>query len=238
MEVKAFALDLDGTMTDASGRVNLDAAFATKWLYSAGFEIIFVSGKSSQEVFALACFLGTTKVAVGENGGVVQTGPNDLVLLGDKTYPLAAYGYLAERLKNVKLKSVYPRFTEVVMERTFDFKKGLDIIEESKYPVYLSDSLYGYHVTLRGIDKAKGLKEALKFVKINPENCVAIGDSQTDIPMFRMCGYSIAVGNASDAVKAEAKFSTYAENGDGAFEALEYVAERFLKVRLGELPRK
>ena len=238
MEVKAFVIDLDGTMTDVSGKLNLDAAYATKWLHSLGHEIIFVSGKSSQEVFALASFLGTTKVAVGENGGVVQTGPNDLVLLGDKTYPLAAYGYLAERLKNVKLKSVYPRFTEVVLERTFDFNKGLDILEESKYPVYLSDSLYGYHIALRGIDKAKGLKAVLKYVKVDPENCVAIGDSQTDIPMFRMCGYSMAVGNATDAVKAEAKFSTYAENGDGVFEALEYVAERFLKVKLGELPRK
>jgi len=238
LEVKAFAIDLDGTMTDTAGIVNLNAAYATKWLQNAGYEIIFVSGKSSQEAFALASFLGTTKIAVGENGGVVQIGPNDLVLLGDKTYPLVAYGYLAERVKNVKLKSVFPRFTEVVMERTFDFNKGLDILEESKYPVYLSDSLYGYHITLRGVDKAKGLREALKYIKIKPENCVAIGDSQTDIPMFRMCGYSVAVGNASDDVKAEAKFSTYAENGDGAFEALEYVAERFLKVKLGELPRK
>ena len=238
MEIKAFAIDLDGTMTDTAGRVNLDAAYATKWLYNAGYEIIFVSGKSSQEVFALASFLGTTKVAVGENGGVVQIGPNDMVLLGDKTHPLAAYGYLAERVKNVKLKSVYPRFTEVVMERTFDFTKGLDVIEDSKYPVYLSDSLYGYHITLRGIDKARGLREALKFIKVKPENCVAIGDSQTDIPMFKMCGYSIAVGNATDDVKAEAKFSAYAENGDGTVEALEYVTERFLKVKLGELPRK
>lgn len=221
-------------MTDTAGRVNLNAAYSAKWLQNAGYEIIFVSGKSSQEAFALASFLGTSNVAVGENGGVVQVGPNDLILLSDKTYPLAAYGYLAERVKGVKLKAVYPRFTEVVMERTFDFNHGLDILEESKYPVYLSDSLYGYHITLRGIDKSKGLRQALKYLDIKPEDCIAIGDSQTDIPMFRMCGYSIAVGNASDAVKAEAKFSTYAQNGDGAVEAMEYVAERFLKVKLGE----
>jgi len=238
LEVKAFAIDLDGTMTDTAGRLNLDAAHAAKWLYNAGCEIIFVSGKSSQEVFALASFLGTSKVGVGENGGVVQIGPSELVLLGDKTHPLAAYSYLAERVKNVKLKSVYPRFTEVVMERTFDFTKGVDVIEESKYPVYLSDSLYGYHITLRGIDKARGLREALKFLKVKPENCVAIGDSQTDVPLFRMCGYSITVGNAADDVKAEAKFSAFAENGEGTVEALEYVAERFLKVKLGEIPRK
>ena len=234
MEVKAFAIDLDGTLTDTTGRINLDAAFAVRWLESAGYQVIFVSGKSAGEAFALASFLGTTRVAVGENGGVLQVGPNDIVLLGEKTYALMGYSYLTERIKEVKLKPVFPRLTEVVLERTFDFEKGRRFLDESNLPVDLLDSLYGYHVTKEGIDKGKGLSEALKYVGVKPENCVAIGDSQTDVPMFGMCGYSIAVGNASDEVKAQARFSTYAENGEGTTEAIEHVAERFLKIRLEE----
>lgn len=238
MQVKAFVIDLDGTMTENGGTINLDAAFATKWLQNAGYRVIFVSGKSAGEVFALATFLGTSNVAVGENGGVVQVGPNELILLGDKTEPLAAYGYLTERIKEAKLKPVYPRLTEIVLERTFDFEMGRRILVESKLPVAFYDSLYGYHITLKGIDKATGLKLALRYISVKPENCVAIGDSQTDIPMFRMCGYSIAVGNASDDVKAEARFSTFSKDGEGCVEAVEYVAERFLKVRLEEIPKR
>lgn len=234
MEVKAFAIDLDGTLTDTAGMINLNAAFAVRWLENAGYHVIFVSGKSAGEVFALASFLGTTKVAVGENGGVLQVSPNDIVLLGDKTYPLAGYSYLAGRIKEIKLKPVFPRLTEVVLERTFDFEMGRRYLHESKLPIDLFDSLYGYHITLQGVDKGRGVGEALKYIGIEPEDCVAIGDSQTDIPMFKMCGYSIAVGNAGDDVKAQAKFSTSAENGEGAIEAIEYIAERFLKIRLEE----
>ena len=238
MRVKAFAIDLDGTMTENGGRINLDAAFATRWLENAGYRVIFVSGKSAGEAFTLATFLGTSKVAVGENGGVVQAGQNDLILLGDKTEPLAAYGYLTERVKEAKLKSVYPRLTEVVLERTFDFEMGKKVLAESKLAVAFYDSLYGYHITMKGIDKGRGLKAALDYLDIKPENCVAIGDSQTDVPMFKMCGYSIAVGNARDDVKAEAKFATFSQDGEGCIEAIEYVAERFLKVRLEELAKK
>lgn len=234
MDVKAFAIDLDGTLTDTAGMINLNAAFALRWLENVGYHVIFVSGKSAGEVFALASFLGTTKVAVGENGGALQVSPNDIVLLGDKTYPLAGYSYLAERIKEIKLKPVFPRLTEVVLERTFDFEMGRRYLHESKLPIDLFDSLYGYHITLQGVDKGRGVGEALKYIGIEPEDCVAIGDSQTDIPMFKMCGYSIAVGNAGDDVKAQAKFSTSAENGEGAIEAIEYIAERFLKIRLEE----
>lgn len=234
MEVKAFAIDLDGTLTDTAGMINLNAAFAVRWLENAGYHVIFVSGKSAGEVFALASFLGTTKVAVGENGGVLQVSPNDIVLLGDKTYPLAGYSYLAGRIEEINLKPVFPRLTEVVLERTFDFEMGRRYLHESKLPIDLFDSLYGYHITLQGVDKGRGVGEALKYIGIEPEDCVAIGDSQTDIPMFKMCGYSIAVGNAGDDVKAQAKFSTSAENGEGAIEAIEYIAERFLKIRLEE----
>lgn len=237
MKVKCFAIDVDGTMTEDGGKLHLEAVNATRWLENQGYNVIFVSGRSAQETFSLAVYAGTTRVVVGENGGVLQSSPNKVTLIGDKTYPLLAYDYLSSRMDGVNLMDVNPRVTEVVLERSFDIEKGKEILEESKLPVGLVDSKYSFHITEKGLDKAKGLRVALQLLKLNPSDCVAIGDSETDVPLFRMCGYSIAVGNASDEVKAEASFSTPIEMGRGTVRAIEHVTEKFLKIGLEDLHR-
>jgi Cof subfamily protein (haloacid dehalogenase superfamily) len=48
-----------------------------------------------------------------------------------------------------------------------------------------------------------------------------IGDQPTDVPMFRRSGLSIAMGNASDQVKAEATTTTDSYNDEGFAKAME-----------------
>ena len=74
---------------------------------------------------------------------------------------------------------------------------------------------------------------ALEIVGIKPEESIAIGDSETDVPLFDVCGYSIALGNAEDHVKASAKHSVKSNNGNGLVEALDYLAYNFLGVKNG-----
>ena len=50
------------------------------------------------------------------------------------------------------------------------------------------------------------------------------GDSETDVPLFKMAGYSIAVGNAFDDVKSHAKMVVSSHAGDGVIEALDMIA--------------
>ena len=71
-------------------------------------------------------------------------------------------------------------------------------------------------------------------LKIEPNDCIAIGDSETDIPLFEMCGYSIAVQNASEIVKKTAIHITKFSRGKGAKEALQHVADKFLKINLDD----
>jgi hydroxymethylpyrimidine pyrophosphatase-like HAD family hydrolase len=42
------------------------------------------------------------------------------------------------------------------------------------------------------------LGEAFKIIGVSAEEVIATGDSATDIPMFALCGYPIALGNAPD----------------------------------------
>ena len=83
MKKRTFAVDIDGTITEnGGGRIHLDALDALRRLTSMGHNVIFVTGRSSVEGFLLSVFGGTTKIAVGENGGCITLGSNEHILLG------------------------------------------------------------------------------------------------------------------------------------------------------------
>ena len=232
MDIKGFAVDVDGTITEDGGVISLDAAYALRWLEKMSYRVILVSGRSAWEALALSIYLGTTKVVVGENGGVVATSPLDMTLLADISHSLMAYDYLSKKISNVKKKLVFPRFTEVVLERTFDLNEGRRVLDESGLPVTINDSKYGYHLTHKSVNKAVGLKVAVKHLGIDTSQIVAIGDSEIDIPMFMVCGYSIALGNAPISLKEKASFFVNSSMGNGLVEAVQHVTEKFMKLRL------
>ncbi|MEM2873820.1 MAG: phosphoglycolate phosphatase [Nitrososphaerales archaeon] len=231
MDIKGFAVDVDGTITEDGGVISLDAAYALRWLEKMNYRVILVSGRSAWEAYALSVYLGTTKVVVGENGGVVATSPLDMTLLADISYSLMAYDYLSKKISNVKKKLVFPRFTEIVLERTFNIDEGRRILDESGIPVTINDSKYGYHLTHKSVNKGVGLKLAVKHLGIDTSEIVAVGDSEIDIPMFKICGYSVALGNSPDSLKDEASFSVNLSMGDGLVEAIQHVAEKFMKIK-------
>ncbi len=230
MHVRALAIDVDGTMTENGGTINFEAASAARWMENRGHKIIFVSGRSAQETYSLATYIGTTRVVVGENGGVIQVGPDQFRVIGNKANPLSAYEYLSRRIEDVELMPVTPRFTEVILERSFDIETGVKHLKESRIPVSLVDSKYSYHLAQNGLSKASGLSVALKVLGIDSDDCIAIGDSVTDVSLFRMCGYSIALGNADEEVKEKASFATDRKMGSGTVEALDHIAEQFLTI--------
>ncbi len=78
-------------------------------------------------------------------------------------------------------------------------------------------------LTLTGEAAHKGvaLEVACADLGIPVTAVVAIGDSETDIEMFRLAGASVAMGQASDAVKAEATWVTASNADDGVADAIE-----------------
>ena len=229
MNIKGFALDIDGTITEDGGIISLDAAYTIRWLEKLGYRIIFVTARSVWEGLALSTFLGTTKITVGENGGIVAKSPTDMILLADISYSLRAYDYLSKKLDNVKEKPSFPRLTEVVLQRTFDREEGNRILKEGGLPIIINDSKYGYHLNYETINKAKGLLTALKYFDLKASEIIAIGDSEIDVPMFSACGYSVAMGNSSEYVKKNANFSVNAKMGNGFLEAIQHIVDRFFK---------
>lgn len=227
MKKCTFAVDIDGTITEnGGGRIHLDALDALRRLTNMGHAVIFVTGRSSVEGFLLSVFGGTTKTAVGENGGCITVDSNEHILLGNLEECQTALNVIRGSLDNVIEKPVFPRMTEVVLERTFDLNDARKILSENKLDVELSDSQYAYHINSSGIDKGTGFKEIMKRLSVDADDVIAIGDSATDVPLFRVAKTSVALGNAADDVKSEADVVVSASAGEGVLEALDKLAPK------------
>jgi 3-deoxy-D-manno-octulosonate 8-phosphate phosphatase KdsC-like HAD superfamily phosphatase len=61
----------------------------------------------------------------------------------------------------------------------------------------------------------------LKFLKVNPEHVMAVGDAENDIEMIQLAGVGVAMGQAAEDVKAAADYVTSSNDADGVAEALE-----------------
>lgn len=227
MKPKTFAVDIDGTITEnGGGRINLDALAALRHMKNIGHNVIFVTGRSSVEGFLLSVFGGLTTIAVGENGGCITLNSNEHIKLGDITQCKNAFKIIENEIENVVEKPVFPRMTEVVLERTFDLELAKKLVTEKNLNVILSDSQYAFHINSSGIDKGFGFKEIMKRLYISKDDVIAIGDSATDIPLFKVAKTSIALGNASDYVQSQATMTTSAKAGDGVIEALDKLAPK------------
>ena len=75
----------------------------------------------------------------------------------------------------------------------------------------------------RGIHKGTGVGLALAALGLGREDSVAFGDSANDLSMFRACGLSIAMGNGSPALKAQADYVTAPLRDDGLWKAWQWM---------------
>ena len=117
-------------------------------------------------------------------------------LLGNKEECQNAFSYLKETLDETILeKPVFPRLTEVVLDRTFDIKNAQKLLDEKGFNVGLFDSGFAYHINSRGIDKGSGLINALEMLNVDrgrgefgffTAHCIVIGGHLVAISGFKM----------------------------------------------------
>ena len=205
------------------GAIHLGALSRLRSLKEEGHNVILVSGRSSVEGYLLSIFGGLTHLAVGENGGCITFGDKiQHRMLGNKGECIHALATIQSKLDiEIKEKPVFPRMTEVVLERTFDIEKAQKIIVENNLNVVLTDSGYAYHINSKGVDKGSGFMEAIKMLEIDVNDTIAIGDSDTDVPLFKVVKNNIAVSNSTENLKKLAKIVTTKKSGEGVLEGLD-----------------
>ena len=78
-----------------------------------------------------------------------------------------------------------------------------------------------------GVTKAAALRALAEHLGVPMEGTMALGDNENDLSMIEAAGIGVAMGNATDAVKAKADYITATNDEDG-------VAKAVAKFVLGE----
>ena len=78
----------------------------------------------------------------------------------------------------------------------------------------------------KGVNKASGLEKMLRVLRIDADDCMAIGDNDNDREMLQMAGFPTAVSSAKPSIRAMARYET--DTVEHLFEALltEYEKEK------------
>lgn len=71
-------------------------------------------------------------------------------------------------------------------------------------------------------NKGVGLRKLAEILDVNPDATMAIGDTENDLAIIEAAGIGVAMGNATDAVKARADYVTTTNTKDGVAAAIEH----------------
>ena len=84
---------------------------------------------------------------------------------------------------------------------------------------------YLVEVLAKGVNKAFGLEQLAKELNIQPSEIAAIGDAANDIEMLEYAGLAIAMGNASEEVKAVSDIVTDTNENNGVIKAIDQLIQ-------------
>jgi len=93
--------------------------------------------------------------------------------------------------------------------------------EELKdWDVTIEATGFAIHIMDPGHGKLAGVKKMAEISGIDLTEIAAFGDSDNDVGVLRECGESVAVGNASPAAKAAARYVSPFNHADGVIDGL------------------
>ena len=93
---------------------------------------------------------------------------------------------------------------------------SLEAIESGRWHPDFTD------LTAKGVSKAKGLREIARYRGLDISETMAFGDGGNDLPIIRAAGIGVAMGNAGDAVKEAADYTTTSVDDNGIRNALRH----------------
>jgi len=194
-----LVLDIDGTMTRPDDSV--DPRFFDA-LPAWDAPVVLATGKSFPYPVSLCHFMTVPYNVIAENGGIVLSG-EEVTTNGD--------GEAARRVAEEYVAAGYDlgwgptdltnrwRETEIAVARN----RPLGPLEElaAEHGLEVVDTGFAYHVKSPSIEKGIGLESIAPHLGREPEEFVAIGDSENDVSTFGVAGESYAVANADDKAK-------------------------------------
>ena len=227
-----IVFDVDGTLLDSNGYQPKLIPLIRK-LEDSGIKISLASGRTLPNVTPIQQSLATSGFVIGENGGMVwdtkEGHPIRKLADGSRTKE-AAY-WISTKIPEIDpagIESNRWRETEWCLTETKHFEKIKHVILNSGYSdLSIVSTGFAIHICTPGLDKSTGLKMAFDQRGIDPSRVIAVGDAANDIPMFKLCGFAVAVNDIDKQVVDSADHITKEK---GTLGTIEFLKQLILRV--------
>jgi HAD superfamily hydrolase (TIGR01484 family) len=214
MRYLALATDYDGTVAHG-GHIGKSTVAALERVLASGRKLILVTGRELPDLQAICPHLDLFEWVVAENGAL-------LYRPSDHTEKVLAGHPRDKFLRELERRRVQPLSVGRVIVATHEphQKAVLEAIRSLGLELQVIFNKGSVMVLPSGVNKATGLRAALKELGLSPHNVVGVGDAENDHAFLTLCECSVAVANALPQVKETADFVTQADHGPGVAELI------------------
>lgn len=223
MHYHVLATDYDGTLA-TDGRVDDFTLKGLNRFLASGRRLVMVTGRELPELLSIFPQIELFEWVVAENGGLLYRPSTK----EERVLSEPPSEKLIERLKSQGVapisvgKSIIATWSPheaVVLEAIRDLGLELQIIFNKGAVMILP----------AGVNKAFGLRAALREMALSEHNVVGVGDAENDQSFLRQCEFATAVANALPAVKQSADLVTEKDHGAGVVELINKILEDDLR---------
>lgn len=222
MRYLCLAADYDGTLA-THGKVEPPVIEALQRLKASTRKLILVTGRVLDELKAVFPEYELFDLIVAENGALIYNpATKEERLLGN--LPPATF------INELHRHQVQPLSIGKVIVATWEphHTVVLETIKEAGLELQVIFNKGAVMILPAGINKAKGLKEALKDLNMSMHNVVAVGDAENDGAMLQAAECAVAVSNALPAVQKMADWVTGHHHGKGVIQLIDRLLENDL----------
>jgi hydroxymethylpyrimidine pyrophosphatase-like HAD family hydrolase len=222
MKLRTLALDYDGTIAQ-DGVLEPEVRQAIADVRGRGITVAIVTGRILDDLRLAAGDLRFVDAVVAENGAVIA--------FPDVGYSVVAAPPVSEELvADLKRRGTAIEVGRCVIEADAQSApQCLDAIRALQLPYALVFNRGRLMVLPTGVNKASGLRQALRTLRQSPHNAIAIGDAENDHDMLQLCELGVAVAWGSDALQRRAD---YVLAGHGPKAVAEYIRRTAANVPL------
>lgn len=218
---------------------NLGLDFAVtyngQYIYSRS-EIIYTNQLSKTTVYRLIRYAGARRreISLGTasgllGSGIIGLGTSRLGQIVSSLVPRKwakaierSFKHFIRRIKPQNIDSLMVILREPIYQVVLVATEGESERIQKQFPrVKLTrSSPYSMDVISEGQSKVKGIERVGQRYGFDLSEVIAFGDSDNDIEMLSQVGIGVAMGNASQQVKENARYTTADNNDDGISKAL------------------
>jgi hydroxymethylpyrimidine pyrophosphatase-like HAD family hydrolase len=226
MHYVALAAGFDGTLA-REGRCDEKSIDALRALAATGRKLILVTSRELRSLLEIFPEVRVFDYVIAENGAVMHR-------------PAArASAILAQAPSEILVQELHRRRvplsvgSAVLTTDRAHQAVVADAIEKLQLDLQLIGNGSALIVLPTGVNKATGVRAALRELGLSQHNLVAIGDAENDLELFKLAEYSVAVHNAHADLKSVADRVTEGSFGDGFVELAEDLIATDLREAVG-----